>query len=76
MRHSALAAFHSGGKVVEGDETFIGRKALGVNDPEEAAKGIVGKRLTFDGLTKSLNQKHIRREAKHFLRWRQRRKVR
>ena len=45
---------------------------LGVSDAERTAKaikGIVGKHLT-DGLTKSLNQADIKRQAKRFLRWR------
>ena len=46
---------------------------LGVSDAERTAKaikGIVGKNLIIDGLTKSLNQADIKRQAKRFLRWR------
>jgi hypothetical protein len=46
---------------------------LGVSDAERTAKaikGIVGKHLIIDGLTKSLNQADIKRQAKRFQRWR------
>ena len=46
---------------------------LGVSDAERTAKaikGIVGKHLIIDGLTKSLYQADIKRLAKRFQRWR------
>ena len=55
------------------DFPYNERMKLGVSDAERTAKaikGIVGKHLIIDGLTKSLNQADIKRQAKRFQRWR------
>jgi hypothetical protein len=53
------------------DFPYNERMKLGVSDAERTAKaikGIVGKHLIIDGLTKSLNQADIKRQAKRFQR--------